>query len=45
MGATMQGFVRAAAKEKTRVVIDQETRLISLDDQVLVDDAAAGMVI
>ena len=27
MGTTMAGFVRAAAKEKAREVIDQETRL------------------
>lgn len=28
MGTTMAGFVRAAAKEKARSVIDQESRLI-----------------
>jgi uncharacterized protein (DUF1778 family) len=27
MGTTMAGFVRAAAKEKARLVIDQESRL------------------
>jgi uncharacterized protein (DUF1778 family) len=27
MGTSMAGFVRAAAKEKARAVIDQETRL------------------
>ena len=43
MGTTMAGFVRAAAKEKARSLIDQESRLtLSRRDFVALSNALDG---